>query len=115
LPAQRLLAGPQWGGVAWADIPLVFTTPVGTPVDPSNLRKAFAALTRAAGIGHWTPYELRHSAVSLLSAAGVPLEHIADVTGHDGTRMTGQVYRHLIAPAVSVGVEPMERLFERRP
>jgi integrase len=113
---ERLRAGEGWGGFAWGDIPLVFTTPVGTPIDPSNLRKSFARLTEGAGIGHWTPYELRHLAVSLLSAAGVALEHIADVTGHDSTRMTGQVYRHLITPAVSAGVEPMERLFGgRRP
>jgi integrase len=58
---------------------------------------------------------LRHSTVSLLSAAGVPLEHIADVTGHDSTRTTGQVYRHLITPTVTAGVEPMERMFGRRP
>jgi len=49
--------------------------------------------------------------VTLLSAAGVPLERIADVTGHDGTRMTGGVCRHLLNPIVDHAVEPMEDLF----
>ena len=38
---------------------------------------------------------------SLLSAAGVPLEDIADVLGHDGTRMTSLVYCHAVTPSVS--------------
>jgi hypothetical protein len=31
--------------------------------------------------------------------------------GHDGTRMTAQVYRHAVAPTVAAGVAPMERMF----
>ena len=36
----------------------------------------------------WTPRELRHSFVSLLSDAGVPLEDIAQLVGHSGTTVT---------------------------
>jgi integrase len=89
----------------------VFTTTLGTPIDPRNFRRHFGKLTVLAGLGHWHPHELRHSAVSLLSAAGVPLEAVADLVGHDSTRMTSGVYRHVLAPAVSAAVEPMERLF----
>jgi integrase len=103
---ERVLAGPSWH-----DERLVFCTAVGTPIDPSNLRSYTSALTKAAGLGHWTPYELRHSAVSLLSAAGVPLEQIADVAGHDGTRMTAGVYRHLVKPTVGAHVDAMEAMF----
>ena len=68
-------------------------------------------LLTAAGIGHWAPNELRHSFVSLLHAAGVPLERIADLVGHDGTRMTSGVYRHLVDPVVSHAVDPVNRMF----
>ena len=84
---------------------------MGTPVDPSNLRRTFDRVCHTAGLGHWTPNELRHSAVSILSAAGVAAEQIADLVGHDGTRMTLGVYRHLLEPVVAHGKEPMERLF----
>ena len=30
----------------------------------------------------------------------MPLERIADVLGHDGTRMTAQIYRHAVAPTI---------------
>jgi integrase len=98
-------------GASWVDSGLVFTTTRGTPLDPRNFRRYFATLTVAAGLGHWHPHELRHSAVSLLSAAGVPLEAVADLVGHDSTRMTSGVYRHVLTPKVSAAVEPMERLF----
>ena len=98
-------------GDSWVETGLVFTTTLGTPIDPSNLRREFAKLTRKAGIGHWHPHELRHSAASLLSAAGVPIEQISDVLGHEGPRTTAAVYRHLVNPSVSAGKAPMDALF----
>ena len=59
---------------------LVFTTEVGTPIDPSNMNRRLAKVTEAVGLGRWSMTELaRHSAASLLSDAGVPLELIAAV------------------------------------
>jgi integrase len=98
-------------GGAWRDTGHVFTTTIGTPLDPSNLRAAFDKITERAGLGHWTPNELRHSAASLLSAAGVPLEEIADVLGHTSKRMLEQHYRHQVKPSIDAHVNAMESLF----
>ncbi len=103
---ERLAAGPMWH-----DSGLVFTTSIGTLIDPKNLRRTFNRITQTADLGKWTPTELRHSAVSLMSAAGVPLENIADIVGHDGTRMTGGIYRHVLAPVIDHGVAAMDDLF----
>ena len=86
----------------------MFTTANGRPVDASNLRRYFRRACAAAGIGRWTPYEMRHSAASLMSAAGVPLEHVADVLGHNGAAMAALVYRHVLAPTVEAGAAPMQ-------
>ena len=94
--AERVKVGALWSNPD----DLVFTTTVGGPIDPNNLRRTFAGITESAGLGHWHPHELRHSAASIMSAAGVPLERIADVLGHDGTRMTAQIYRHAVAPTI---------------
>jgi hypothetical protein len=40
----------------------------------------------------WTPRELRHSFVSLLSDPGVPRGDIAQLVGHSGTTVTELVY-----------------------
>jgi integrase len=98
-------------GRAWADTGLVFCTEVGTAIDPSNLRRAFRRVTERAGLGRWTPNELRHSAASLLSDAGVPLEVIADVLGHASTRMLERHYRHQVRPSLDAHVAPMTELF----
>jgi integrase len=55
---------------------LVFSTTTGTPLDPANVRRAFRRVVAAAGMDPmaWTPRELRHSFVSLLSSSGKPAE-----------------------------------------
>ena len=106
---ERAAAGRQWS-TEWAPEELVFTTANGRPIDASNLRRFFRQACDAAGIGRWTPYEMRHSAASLMSAEGVPLELVADVLGHEGTRMAALVYRHVLAPTVEAGAVPMQRV-----
>jgi integrase len=103
----RFLAGPEW-----LEQDLVFASEVGTPIAPSNMNRKLARVTERAGIGHWSMTELsRHSAASLMSAAGVPLEVIADVLGHSSTRMLEAHYRHQVRPSVDAHVAVMEGLF----
>jgi integrase len=108
---KRQLEDRLKAGGAWHDTGFVFTSEIGTPLDPSNLRDAFDKITTKAGLGHWTPNELRHSAASLLSAKGVPLEMIADVLGHASTRMLEQHYRHQMKPSIDAHVDVMESIF----
>jgi integrase len=105
---ERMKAGP-----AWVDLDLVFTTQIGTWIEPRAFRRYFDRVSDAAGLGKWHPNELRHSMVSLLSAAGVAEEDLADVAGHVTTRMTHQVYRHQVMPTIDAAKAPMERLFGR--
>ncbi|MDO8363048.1 MAG: tyrosine-type recombinase/integrase [Actinomycetota bacterium] len=96
----RLRAGELW--VPAYD--LVFTTALGTPLGPRNVHRSLTQLTQRLGLGPVHPHELRHSQASLLSAAGVPMERIADQLGHDGTRMGLLVYRHAVKPTVDAGM-----------
>ena len=57
----------------------------------------------------WTPHELRHSFVSLLSDAEVPVEEIYRLVGHSGTSVTEQVYRHQIRPVIQTGATAVDR------
>jgi len=100
-------------GELWQDHGLVFASEVGTAPDAHNVRRSFRAITKAAGLGeHWTPRELRHTFVSLLSANEVSLEDIARLVGHSGTGVTERVYRHEIRPSLAQGAEVMDTLFK---
>jgi hypothetical protein len=55
----------------------------------------------------WTPRELRHSLVSLLSDAGVPIEDVSRLVGHSSTSVTELVYRHQIRPVIQSGATIM--------
>jgi integrase len=104
---DRLRAGGRW-----QDTGLVFTTTVGTEMDRHNVLREFRKVTVNAGLGKgWTPRELRHSFVSLLSANGVAVEEIARVAGHSTTRTTELVYRRELRPVITTGAEIMDKVF----
>jgi integrase len=97
----------------WQKTNLVFTSKTGRALDAANVRRAFRRVTKLAGLNpnDWTPRELRHSFVSLLSDDGVRLEDIADLCGHSGTTVTGKVYRHQLRPVLLHGAVAMDRIF----
>jgi len=102
-------------GKRWQEYGLVFASKVGTPLDPSHVRRDFRnAIKGAEGVNpeEWTPRELRHSFVSLLSDGGLPLEEISRLVGHSSTAVTEAVYRKQIRPVLQGGAVIMDRLFE---
>ncbi|WKX19692.1 tyrosine recombinase XerC [Streptomyces sp. HUAS CX7] len=110
---DRLAAGDKW-----EEHGLVFSSALGKLLDATNVRRAFRqALKNAEGVDadEWTPRELRHSFVSLLSDRGVPLEEISRLVGHSGTAVTEEVYRKQIRPVIQTGAVVMDGIFKRAP
>ncbi len=104
-------------GARWNETGLVFTSRVGTALDPAHVRRDVRiAIAGAEGVNpaEWTPRELRHSFVSLLSDSGVPLEEISRLVGHSSTSVTELVYRHQIRPVVQSGAVVMDKIFTDR-
>jgi integrase len=103
------------GGDQWKEHGLVFASKLGTPLDPSHVRRDFRnAIRDAKGMdpAQWTPRELRHSFVSLLSDSGMPLEEISRLVGHSSTAVTELVYRMQIRPVVQAGAVAMDLIFK---
>ncbi|EWM19231.1 site-specific integrase [Kutzneria sp. 744] len=116
---RQAAGGPRAIHARWEDNNLVFASEVGSALDSHNVRRGFRRVLKDAGAGlvpgEWTPREMRHSFVSLLSSEGVRLEDIARLVGHSGTAVTEAVYRHQIKPVMEEGATAMDRIFPGKP
>lgn len=103
-------------GDAWTNHDLVFASRYGTELDAANIRRAFRIVAAKAGLDAmgWTPRELRHSIVSLLSSSGMPIEDISHLVGHASQNVTEQVYRKELRPVLNGGAAAMDDLFQSR-
>ena len=81
------------------------------------MRRDFRTVLDKAGLvgTDWTPRELRHSFVSLLSAHDIPIENISRLVGHTNTVVTETVYRQQIRPVIQEGAIAMNDIFPAVP
>ncbi len=109
---KRQAAARLAAGELWQDHGLVFTSSTGKSLDDANVRRGFRALCDKAGIGgSWSPRELRHTFVSLMSESGIAVEEIARLAGHSSSRTTEVVYRHELRPVITTGADVMDKMF----
>lgn len=74
---EQLLAGEKW-----VDTGYLFTTEIGTAIEPDNLRRIRYPLRDAAGLGEMRLHDLRHFCVTLLLRLGVPRHIVQAIVGH---------------------------------
>lgn len=82
-------------GGAWCDQDLVFTSEVGTPIDPDNLKRARYDLADLAGVPRVRLHDLRHLYASLMIKRGFDANQLAERLGHARPSFTLDVYTHL--------------------
>lgn len=87
--ADQLAAGPAWSNPDG----LVFTTSVGTPLEPRNVAREYQAAAGGAGVGG-SLHTLRHSVATAMLAGGVDVRSVADALGHSSPAVTLSVYAH---------------------
>jgi integrase len=97
---EKLEFGPGWGG-EWALNEFVFTTPIGTPIEPRNFARSLEKATELAGLGKWSPHEFRHTAASIMISSGVQLKQVSEALGHSSISVTADVYGHLMEPSTA--------------
>lgn len=84
---ERVAAGEDW-----RDSGQVFTTSIGTPIEPDNLRRSWYPLREQAGLGGAVLHGLRHTCVTLLLNLGVPPHIVRDIVGHSDIDVTMTIY-----------------------
>jgi len=83
-------------GTSWDDQGLIFTTAIGTPLDAGALlRRTHYPLLKRAGLPRVNFHALRHTAATLLLAAGTHPRVVAERLGHTTPSVTLSVYSHV--------------------
>jgi integrase len=102
--ATRLAAG-----TAWQDTRnLVFTDVVGRSVQPGHVSKSFRAVADRLGLPVRL-HDLRHTAATLMLAAGVPLKVVSETLGHASIVVTADVYAHVTPDLKREAADAMDR------
>lgn len=93
----------------WADPGLVFTTSVGTALEPRNVNRAWEALVARAGIERRIRiHDLRHAAGSFMFAAGVDLKVVQKTLRHTRLATTADIYTHVFEETQRAAAESMD-------
>jgi integrase len=101
-------------GSRWRDSGLVFTSGIGTPLEPRNLFRRFKALLHKAGLPDFRFHDLRHSAASLLLAQGVPMRAVMELLGHSSIGTTADIYSHVMPAMMRDVADKMEAIVGSR-
>ena len=83
-------------GSHWHEHGLVFTTPIGTPLDGTAVTKQFHHVLERAGLQQRRFHDLRHSCATLLLVQGVSPRVVMDLLGHSQIGITMNTYSHVI-------------------
>ncbi len=89
--ADRLVAGDRW-----QDHGLVFTSRIGTPIEPDNLDRSWYQLRAAAGLDWLRIHDLRHACATFLLASGASPRTVMKVLGHSQIGLTMNTYPHVL-------------------
>lgn len=96
----------------WPDLGYVFTTAIGTPMDPRNCTRVVQEACRTAGVRVVRLHDFRHGCVSVLLGLGIPPRTAMDIAGHSTIEMTMNVYGHVTLDEKREALDKLGDLFE---
>ena len=99
----------------WRDQDLVFCDALGGYLNPQHITKTqLQAVLRRAGLPRRRFHDLRHTAATLLIAAGVPLIVVSKMLGHTTIRITADIYGHVTVEMQRDAARAMEAILTTR-
>lgn len=93
---ERQNAARAFAGERWQETDYVFTSSIGTPIDPRNINDVFTDALVGAKLPSIRLHDLRHTCASLLLAQGVHPRVVMDLLGHSQIALTMNTYSHVI-------------------
>jgi len=87
-------------GADCQDYGLVFTTALGTPLEPRNVNRRFDELREEAGLPWLRLHDLRHRCATFLLGSGLEPRTVMEILGHSTIRLTMDLYGHVLPEPV---------------
>jgi len=104
----RLAAGSRW-----RDGGFVFTSSIGTPIEPRRISKEFRALLMTAELPTIRLHDLRHSCATLLLAQGVSPRVVMEILGHSQVSLTLNTYSHVLPALQQDAARKMDAILSK--
>ena len=101
-------------GDKWKTTGYVFTSGIGTPIEPRRVSTHFAALLDRAELPPMPFHSLRHTSASLLMAQGASPKLVMELLGHSRISMTMDVYTHVMPAQKAEAARLMNKALGRR-
>jgi integrase len=112
---QKLQASGRENALAEGEpvVPWVFASQAGTPLDHSNIAKAFKRVLKAAGLPrHHSPHSLRHAFASLLLQQGESPAYVQRQLGHSSIKLTVDTYGRWLPMGNKAAVDRLDEGFK---
>jgi integrase len=106
---ERIMAGP-----AWQPHDFVFARADGQPVDPKRDYAEWRDLLTAAGVPESRLHDARHTAGTVMTALGVPIQVVQEILGHSDLRVTRR-YVHVASEMARAATDRMGSILLKKP
>jgi len=96
----------------WQEQNFVFTSTVGTPADPRNIRRTLETILQESGLPKVRFHDLRHTCATLLLAQGTDARTIMETLGHSQITLTLNTYSHVMPSLQRDAADRMDAVFQ---
>jgi integrase len=104
---EKLAAGDAYSDTGW-----VVVDELGEPIHPEWFSDEFDRLQRQAEVPRIVLHGARHTTLSLMEKAGVPISIISKWAGHHDARFTISVYVHAQQDDLAAGTAALRQLYK---
>jgi integrase len=99
-------------GSHYQDHHLIVATSLGTPVSPRNLLRSFKRIIEKANLPEIRFHDLRHTHATLMLKQGEHPKVVSERLGHSSTRITLDIYSHVLPNMQQEAVERFEKMIQ---
>ena len=99
-------------GDKWVKTDRIFTQWNGEPIHPDSITGWFREFIQKTDLPQVSIHSLRHTNITLLIAAGVPLRTVSYRAGHAQTSTTANIYSHAIKTADEMAADVLDDILK---